>query len=67
MVETEQVTQKTIGYSWSISVKKEHREETGAKYPDKTVSKAGFSGHTDTYEEAVVELKEAKKELRADG
>lgn len=67
MAETETITQKTIGYSWSISVEKEHREETGAKYPDKTVTKASFSGHTDTYEEAVKEVNEAKKELRSDG
>jgi len=60
----QEITQKTVGYSWHISLETEHREETGAKYPDKTVSKTSLGGHADSYEDAVEQLRLAKAELK---
>ena len=66
MSEKTEVTQKTVGCRWHYHIEVEHREETGAKYPDKTVVKAGFSGHEDEYEDAVAMIvlaREKAKEL----
>jgi len=63
-VETQEVTQRTVGYSWSVSVEVEHREETGAKYPDKTVTKIGLGGHTDDKGSAVAEAGDAVSQAR---
>lgn len=62
--ETKFVTTKTIGFSFGISVEKESRKETGAKYPDKIVAKATLSGHADTFEAAKTLLEEATKEVK---
>lgn len=60
----QEVTQKTVGFSWHISIETEKRTATDAKYPDKTVSKASLGGHADSYEDAVSQLREAKAELK---
>ena len=60
----QEITQKTVGYSWHISIEIEQRAVTAAKYPDKTVSKTSLGGHADSYEEAVKQLNLAKAELK---
>lgn len=58
------VTNKHVGYSFSISIETEMRVETGAKYPDKTVTSARLSGNAETFEEVVKQLEEAKGKLK---
>lgn len=60
----QEITQKTVGFSFHISIETEKRIETGAKYPDKVVTKASLGGHSDTYEGAVANLKKASEEIR---
>jgi len=59
--EEKSVTQKSIGFSFHVSIERELRAETGAKYPDKTIVKASLGGHADTMEEATENLKNATK------
>jgi len=61
--EIQTVVKMEVGYTWSISIEREIRTPTGAKYPDKTVVKAALTGHARTYEGAVTSLKQAKLEL----
>lgn len=63
-VELKAITQKTIGFGFSVSIERELRTETSAKYPDKTVVKASLSGHSETYEEASSMLGEATKAVK---
>ena len=58
--ELKQIETKRIGFAFKISVEKETRIETGAKYPDKKIVKAELEGNADTYENAVNLLKKAK-------
>lgn len=64
MSEKQEVTTKTIGFSFSVSIEQEVRIDTGAKYPDKTVVKAALSGHADSYDEAVANLKTASQAVK---
>lgn len=59
------VTNRTIGFAFSLSVEKEKRIATEAKYPDKIVSTARLSGHADSWDETILQFKEAKKEIDA--
>jgi len=63
MSEKTVVETKKVGYSFSFSIEKELRSETGAKYPDKTIIKGSIEGNADTYEETVALMKKAKTEL----
>jgi|GEM_PF-3799821 len=63
MSETQEITQKTVGFSFHITIEKEKRVETGAKYPDKLITKASLGGHTETFGEAVQTLKRATLEV----
>lgn len=63
-VELKAITQKAIGFGFSVSIEREIRVETGAKYPDKTLVKASLSGHADSYEEATTMLGEATKAVK---
>lgn len=63
MSEETTVTNKHVGYSFSLSVETETRIETGMKYPDKQVVSARLGGHTETFEDAVAQLKKARKEI----
>jgi hypothetical protein len=63
MSEKQTVETKKIGFSFSVSIEKELRTETGAKYPDKTLIKGSIEGNADTYDEAVALMKKAKTEL----
>lgn len=63
-VEKQEVTQKTVGYSFHISIETEKRVDSGTKYPDKTVAKASLAGHAETYEDAVASLKKATEAVR---
>ena len=58
------VTEQTIGFSFHVTIERESRTETGAKYPDKTVVKASLGGHADTLDEAKARLKDAVKMVR---
>lgn len=62
--EEQTVTQKVIGFSFHVSVEKEIRIETGAKYPDKTIVKASLGGHADTYTDAIGQLKTATETVK---
>jgi len=64
MSEEKSVTQKSIGFSFYVSIEREIREETGAKYPDKTVVKASLGGNADTMEEVTENLKNATELVR---
>lgn len=63
MNETHTVVKMEVGYTWSISIEREIRTPTEAKYPDKTVIKASLTGHARTYEGAITSLNQAKLEL----
>lgn len=63
-MEIQDITQKTVGYSFSISIEQEKRVESGTKYPDKTVTKASLGGHAETYDEAVASLKKAAEAVK---
>lgn len=58
------VTKQEIGYTFSITIEKETRVETGAKYPDKQVVCAKLGGNAETFKEAQEMLVEAKKKIR---
>jgi len=57
LIEQKIVTEQTIGFSYHVTLEKELRTNTGAKYPDKTVIKASLGGHVDTIAEAITQLK----------
>lgn len=63
-VESQAVTTKAIGYSFNVSVEREIRTDTGAKYPDKTVVKASLGGHADTFDAATSLLESAAKTVK---
>jgi len=58
------VTNKHVGYSFSVSIEKETREKTDAKYPDKTVVSARISGNEESFEAVQKRLDAAKKEIK---
>lgn len=64
MNEQQTVTQQAIGFSYSVTIEKELRTNTAAKYPDKTVLKATLSGHADTHDMAAVGLRDASKTVK---
>lgn len=64
MSEKQEVTQKTVGFSWKISVEAEKRIDTGGKYPDKTVTKMSLGGHEDTHIIAEQALQRASGQIK---
>lgn len=64
MSEEKNVTTKTIGYSFNITIERETRTVTDAKYPDKTITKASLGGHAGTFEEVAGLLGKATEEIR---
>lgn len=62
--ETQTVTNKHVGYSFSVSIEKETREESGTKYPDKTVVSARLSGNEESFEAVEKRLAEAKAKIK---
>lgn len=65
MSEEKSVTQKTIGFSFHVSIEREIRQKTDAKYPDKTIVKASLGGHADTMAGATTGLKAATDLVKA--
>ena len=63
MSEKTEITSTTVGYHFSITVDREIRTETGAKYPDKSVVTASLSGNAPSFEAAVEQAKTAKAEI----
>lgn len=63
MSEKQDVVTRRVGFGFSITVEKELREETGAKYPDKTVVKASIEGNADTFESNIELLGRARTEI----
>ena len=63
MSEKQVVETKKVGFSFSVSIEKELRSDSGQKYPDKTIIKGSIEGNTDTYDETVALMKKAKTEL----
>lgn len=63
MSEETTVTNKHVGYSFSLSVEKEIRVETGAKYPDKQIVSARVGGNTESFDDAVEQLKKARQKI----
>jgi hypothetical protein len=63
VVEKTVVENRSVGNRWFISLEKELREETGAKYPDKTVIHVSLEGYEDDYEAARLSLEQAKLQL----
>jgi hypothetical protein len=55
---------REVGYRWLVSIDKELRTETGAKYPDKTEIHATLEGHEQDADTAVKNLENAKKVLK---
>jgi len=68
MSEVKNVINKTVGYSFSITIERETRKETGAKYPDKQIIKASVGGHgatlDDVTEQLVAATEVVKKQLK---
>ena len=64
MTETKNVITETIGYSFSITIERETRTATEAKYPDKTVTKATLGGHASTFDEVAKQLEKATEEIK---
>lgn len=64
MSETKSITQKAIGFSFSVSIEREVRNATSAKYPDKTIIKASLGGHAETMDDATEHLKKATELVR---
>ncbi len=64
MSEKTVVENRNVGARWFISVEKELRSETGAKYPDKTVIHASLEGNTETAEAAKQSLQDARAHLQ---
>ncbi len=63
MGESTVVSNRNVGYSFSLSIEKEVRIETGAKYPDKEVVHVRLSGNADSFDEAVKQLGMAQTEI----
>ena len=61
-VKTEVETRK-VGFAFDVSIEREIRTTTDAKYPDKTIIKASLEGNTETYEDSVDKLKAAAKAI----
>jgi len=64
MSEKSIVENRNVGARWFISLEKELREETGAKYPDKTVIHCALEGFEPDYERARCSLETAKLQLQ---
>ena len=58
-----EVETRKLGHAYSVSIEREIRTSTEAKYPDKTIIKASLEGNTETYEEAVTKLKDSAKAI----
>lgn len=58
------VVNQHVGYSFSVNIEKETRQESGTKYPDKTVVSARLSGNEDTFEAVTKRLEEAKAKIK---
>lgn len=64
MSETQEIVQKSIGYSWHISIKKTTRTpKEGSKYDDVTEAEAALNGHEDTKIDAEPALTGAKTQI----
>jgi len=62
--ERTEITNKNVGYSFHVSLEREIRTATGAKYPDKTIVKASLGGHAETFKQANDQLRLATVEVR---
>ena len=57
------IENRNVGSRWFISLEKELREETGAKYPDKTIIHVSLEGFELDYDGAMQSLSKAKVQL----
>jgi len=64
MPEIKNVINKTVGYSFSITIEREVRTETGAKYPDKQITKASVGGHGTTLDDVTKQLEAATEVVK---
>jgi hypothetical protein len=58
-----EIIQRQLGFSWSLSIERERRTDTGSRYPDKDVIQARVSGNCLTYTGAIEQLRNAKAEI----
>lgn len=63
MAEKTEVVNRTEGYSFHITVEREIRTETGAKYPDKSVVTASLGGNAPSFEVAIEQAKKAREAI----
>ena len=64
MSEKSEVTQKQVGYSWSVTIKKTTRTpKEGSKYDDVAETEANLGGHEETFYLAHSSLAAAKTKL----
>ena len=63
MGEQTEVTHRSTGYSFNISIEREERITTGAKYPDRNVTTVKVGGHADTFKDCMSQLSQAKQEV----
>jgi len=54
--EKKEVTTETVGYSFNITIERETRTATTAKYPDKQIIKASVGGHGATLDDVTKQL-----------
>lgn len=64
MTEEKEVTTKTVGYSFSITIERETRTATTAKYPDKQIIKATVGGHGATLDDVTKQLEAATEVVK---
>lgn len=65
MDEQKEITHKSIGYSFSITVEYEERKpKEGSKYDDKIITKYTINGNVDTFNDAIKQLSNARAEIK---
>lgn len=64
MSEVKNVINKTIGYSFNITIERETRTATDAKYPDKQITKATVGGHGATLDDVTKQLEAATEVVK---
>jgi hypothetical protein len=61
MTEKSTVENRDVGHRWHISMEKELRIETGAKFPDKTVVSVSLEGNKISFEACKAQVENARQ------
>jgi len=63
VTEKTEIVNRAEGYGFHITVEREIRTETGAKYPDKSVVTATLSGNDPSFEATTEHIKKAREAI----